>query len=74
MICLLADAELVRIDQLVPDMHAMDDGLEYFAIAIEMLRHYPESFCVAYDANERAWLEANLGECLEQLPFAASCP
>ena len=55
------------------DMHAIDDGREYFAIAIEMLRHYPEAFCATYTEAERQWLATNLGGCIAQLPLRASC-
>ena len=50
--------------------YTVDDGTggEYFAEAVETAAFYPDVYCRAWSAPERAWLEANLRDCLPHFP------
>lgn len=46
------------------DVHALENGHEYFAIAVEMMVTRPAQFCSSYSAEEVAWLRAQFGDCM----------
>ncbi|HVO30157.1 MAG TPA: hypothetical protein VMV18_05460, partial [bacterium] len=55
--------------------YTLDDGSggEYFAEALETWAFFPDVFCSAYSADERAWLEQNLGSCMRTVRKLPSC-
>ena len=56
--------------------YTVDDetGGEYFAEAVETAAFYPDVYCRAWSAAERAWLEKNLAGCLPRVPSCEHSP